>query len=318
MAALALPDWRKWLRTARQKTDMAVLDRRHVYILPTRSGMLFGLMLIGMLLGSINYSLSLGFALTFWLAGLGLIAMLHTWRNLAHLVVVPGKIPPVFAGETARFSYAVSDRRHLERYAIGMQFGKGLPVLGDIPADGLAQIFLPMPTERRGWLHPGRVTVFTQFPLGLFHAWGYVDLNAYCLVYPHPAPHGSTLPSFVAETQPQDGSTISGGDEDFAGLRGYRPGDSMRRVDWKASARDQGIFTKEFEGSGQQVFWLAWEMTSGNDIEARLSLLTRWVLDAYEAGSAWGFSLPGARISPASDEAHFHECLRALALFGSR
>src|SRR3546814_18705107 len=52
-------------------------------LLPTRFGLVYMLMLIGMLVGSINYTLSLGFVVTFLLAGMGTMAMLHTWRNLA-------------------------------------------------------------------------------------------------------------------------------------------------------------------------------------------------------------------------------------------
>jgi uncharacterized protein (DUF58 family) len=315
VTAFAIPDWKKLLRTARQKPDLAILDRRHVYILPTRSGLLFGLVLIGMLIGSINYTLSLGFVLTFWLGGLGVVAMLHTWRNLAHLAVNPGRINPVFAGESAHFDIIVSDRSHRARYAIGLQRGDDTPVLGDIPADGSTAITLSLPAMRRGWLKPGRISVSTQFPLDLFHAWGYVELDAACLVYPRPAPPGAPLPVASVQARPQ-GSLAAGGDEDFSGLRTYREGDSMRRVDWKASAREQGLYTKEFHGQGQQVLWLAWEMASGHGVEARLSLLTRWVLDAHEAGLAWGLRLPGAQFAPASGAAHLRDCLQALALFG--
>ena len=310
---MKIPDWRKLLRTAHQYRDLAVLDRRHVYILPTRSGMLFGMLLLGMLLGAINYSLSLGFVLTFWLGGLGVVAMLHTWRNLVHLEVRPGKTLPVFAGESARFVFLVRDTKHRARLAVGLQQGREPPVMGDIPADGTVSLALALPTSRRGWFKPGRVSLFTQFPLGLFHCWGYVELQSACLVYPRPAPPGLPLPPFSVDAQPQ-GSHATGGDEDFSGLRDYRTGDSLRRVDWKASAREQGMYTKEFEGQGQQVLWLNWEMASGQDTEARVSKLTRWVLEAHEAGLAWGLSLPARQIAPASGDAHLHDCLQELAL----
>ncbi|HEY3327424.1 MAG TPA: DUF58 domain-containing protein [Novimethylophilus sp.] len=308
-------DWKKLLRTARQSRDMATLDRRHVYILPTRAGLLFALILAGMLLGAINYALSLGFVLVFWLSGMGVVAMLHTWRNLAHLAVTPGRINPVFAGETAHFGFLVHDRSHRAHHAIALQHAADAPLHGDIPADGDAAMVLPLPTLRRGWLQAGRLQVFTEFPLGLFRAWGYVELDAACLVYPHPAPPGTPLPAAALQAKPQ-GSHAAGGDEDFSGLRNYKSGDSMRRIDWKASAREQGLYTKEFQGQGQQVLWLSWDMAPGRDPEARLSLLTRWVMDAHEAGLAWGLELPGAKLPPACGEAHLHACLRALALFG--
>ncbi|MGQ0525378.1 MAG: DUF58 domain-containing protein, partial [Betaproteobacteria bacterium] len=64
-----------------------VLVQRRVFILPTRQGLLFAGVLALMLVGSINYALSLGFVLTFLLVGLGLNAMLYTFRNLANLRV---------------------------------------------------------------------------------------------------------------------------------------------------------------------------------------------------------------------------------------
>jgi uncharacterized protein (DUF58 family) len=268
-----------------------------------------------MLLGAINYSLSLGFVLTFWLAGLGLVAMLHTWRNLAHLAVSPGRVNPVFAGEPACFNFILSNRSQRPRYAIGIRHSQNSAEQGDVPADGSTEITLSLSTLRRGWLKPGRITIFTQFPLGLFHAWGYVEPGIACLVYPRPAPPGTALPPASPQVKPQ-GRVAMAGNEDFSGLRTYRPGDSMNRIDWKASARGQGFYTKEFQGQGQQILWLDWEMASGPDVEARLSLLTRWVLDAHAAGLAYGLRLPGGQLQPSSGENHRHDCLRALALFG--
>ena len=317
MALIAFPDWRKLLRTARPRTGSATLDRRHVYILPTRSGLLFGLILMGMLLGSINYSLSLGFVLTFWLAGMGLVAMLHTWRNLAHLDLSPGRTSPVFAGEAATLHYMVADKKLYPRHAIGLQCGNHPPAIGDVPGGGMAEIGIALPTERRGWLRPGRLTVFTQFPLGLFHAWGYVELDMACLIYPRPAPPGKPLPVF--QTWPeQHGRFSTSGDEDFSGLRDYRTGDSMRRIDWKASARGMSLYTKEFEGEGQSQLWLDWETTPGHDTEARLAQLVRWALDAHQESLNFGLKLPGSPIAPGCGDSHLHACLKAMALFGEQ
>src|SRR6185503_10350013 len=52
-----------------------VLVHRRVYIVPARLGWMFGATLLVLLTGSINYALALGFALTFLLAGLGLVGM---------------------------------------------------------------------------------------------------------------------------------------------------------------------------------------------------------------------------------------------------
>src|SRR4029078_7000530 len=64
---------------------------------------LFGGALLILLVGSINYALALGFALTFLLAGMGLAGMARSARNLAQRRVRAARTEPAFAGEAARF-----------------------------------------------------------------------------------------------------------------------------------------------------------------------------------------------------------------------
>jgi hypothetical protein len=80
-----------------------VLEHRRVYILPVSHGYLYALVLLIMLAGSINYQLSLGFVLTFLLAGLGINGILYTFRNLANLRVSAGRTRSVFVGQNAEF-----------------------------------------------------------------------------------------------------------------------------------------------------------------------------------------------------------------------
>jgi uncharacterized protein (DUF58 family) len=310
----ALRDWKTLLRTARPVSRVAVLGRRYIYILPTRQGILFAIVLVCMLVGSINYALNLGFVLTFLLAGLGVIAMLHTWRNLAELTIEAGKTLPVFAGEAARFNLIAADSHRRARYAIAASCSELPPVFFDIPADGRNEFALAVPSTRRGWLSPGRLTVHTEFPLGLFHAWSYVELENRCLVYPHPAPPES-MPPLSGDSGMAGSHATASGDDDFSGLRHYQHGDSLRRIDWKASAREQGMFTKQFQGASSVLLWLDWQLTEG-DTETRISQLTRWTLDAHAGGLTYGLRMPGIEIPPDSGESHFRRCLETLALFG--
>src|SRR3954447_19579386 len=100
------------------ETGTIVLVHRRVYILPTQLGWLFALTLLILLIGSINYALSLGFALTFLLAGMGLVGMVHTTRNLARMAVSAGRPPAVFAGESAQSRLSLDGRVAFDRPAI--------------------------------------------------------------------------------------------------------------------------------------------------------------------------------------------------------
>src|SRR6185295_15807851 len=76
------------------------LDRHRIYILPTRFGVLYGFVLFTMLLASMNYNNSSGFALTFLLGSLALVAMLHCYRNLAGIIIEGVTAGETFAGST--------------------------------------------------------------------------------------------------------------------------------------------------------------------------------------------------------------------------
>src|SRR2546423_10213927 len=92
-----------------------VLVHRRVYIVPAQLGWFFVLTLLILLIGSINYTLSLGFGLTFLLAGLALARMVHTARNLARMAVSAARAEPVFAGATAQLRLYLGARARFER-----------------------------------------------------------------------------------------------------------------------------------------------------------------------------------------------------------
>jgi uncharacterized protein (DUF58 family) len=291
-----------------------VLVQRRVFILPTRQGLAFAFVLLVMLTGSINYSLGLGFVLTFLLGALGVNAMIYTFRNLANLRVTPGRARPVFAGDVAHFTVHLENAGDTDRYAIGLTHDRQGAFFVDVKARTTTSTVARIPAERRGIFKPGRLRLYTRFPLGLYYAWAYLDLDMHCIVYPRPALPGLPLPPATASAAA--GTEHGRGQEDFAGLRQYHVGDSPRHIAWKAAARDQGLLTKQFTGRAETELWLDWSHTPPRmGVEERLSHLARWVLDAHAAGLSYGLRLPGDTVEMAAGEAQRDQCLEALALF---
>lgn len=309
---------RQWVfRLARDETLPIVLGQRRIFILPTGAGYLFAAVLVVMLLGAINYTLSLGHALVFLLAGLGLAAMVHTFRNLLGIAITPGRATPVHAGDTARFPLHLANARDDDRRALGFRFADGDEVLVDLPANGHTRVDVPCPAPRRGRLDPGRLTLATRYPLGLFRAWSYPYPRLSCLVYPKPLQRPLPPPTAVDDPGLARGDA---GHEDFAGLRPHTPSDPPRHIAWKAVARNADawpLLVKHFAGGAGEELWLDWDQLAGEaDDETRLSVLTGWVLAAEQAQIAYGLALPGQRISPTTGAAHCDRCLEALALHG--
>lgn len=288
---------------------------RSIYILPTGYGFLYAVLLLLMLLGSVNYANNLGFLLTFLLIGLGLVAMLHTWRNLVGLELESGRAAPVFAGDDAHFEIRLINRRRWSRPGIQIQIEGRSPIITDLRPAEAETLTLSAKSSCRGRLSLPRFTTSTRYPLGLFNAWVYVELDALCLVYPKPGKNMPEIPT-PEYSHSQMGDRGVGAD-DFAGLRHYRPGDSPRHINWKALAREQGLQTKLFGGDRAERCWLNWYHLSGES-EQRLSQLCRGVLDASSQDIEFGLKLPGHEFKPARGQQHRLECLSALALFGER
>ncbi|MEF8794375.1 DUF58 domain-containing protein [Thiohalorhabdus sp.] len=287
------------------------LDYPRIYILPTRAGAAFAGMLVAMWLGSVNYSSSLGYLLTFLLAGVAFAAMHHIFRNLAGLTVTSTGTEPVFAGGVARFRVRVGDPAGRARWAIGLGCERADKVT-DIPPDGSGWLTLEVPAPSRGWLGPGRFALLTRFPTGLFQAWSWLDPDWTGLVYPRP--EGGAVPGPEAFAATERGGQFGEGDEDFRGLRRYQAGDPPRHLAWRLLARGQELHTKQFAGQAPSKVWLDWQALAGMENEARIARLTRWVLDAERAGHSYGLRLLEAEIHPGQGPEHRHRCLQALAL----
>ncbi|MGB8517915.1 MAG: DUF58 domain-containing protein [Gallionella sp.] len=305
--------FRNWAMRRSVETGTVVLTQRRIYIIPSRQGFAFVIVLILMLLGDINYDLSLGYVLTFLLAMIAVMSMLVTFRNFAHLHIRAGQIEPVFVGEPARFVFHFDNPGKQIRYQIHLHDDAKNSTLFDLPAGISTTINLAIPTARRGWLDSDRLTLHTGFPLGLFYAWTYIHFDVRALVYPQPA-LSSPLPAATAHDG--TGKILVAGDEDFSGLRNYVAGDAMPRIAWKALAREQGLQVKQFTAPQGSDLWLDWAQLGDMAQEQKLQVLTRWVLDADAQNLRYGLRLPNTELLPQNNPSHRAECLRNLALFG--
>jgi uncharacterized protein (DUF58 family) len=306
----------RWaLRVRPPEPAPIVLSQRRVYVLPTPAGIAYTTALGVILLGAMNYNLSLGHALVFLLAGLGIVAILHTFRNLVQLSLRPGRCESVFAGEQARFDLIVDNPRPDARTSLRLFFHDRPPLELDIGPSATTIASLGLHTEKRGWLPMPRVTIETTWPLGLVRAWSYAAPDLACLVYPTPA---VKAPALTWSGDDAQGTTRDGrGSDDFSGLRKHQVADPPRHVAWKAVARQQDgpLLTKLFSGAAAQRLWLDWEMLpDAMGVEQRLSVLARWMLDADAAGLAWGLRMPAVRLEPENGPPHLAAGLRILAL----
>lgn len=305
---------RRWARKRHGvDADPLTLPSRRIYILPTGMGIAFALMLTAMFIGAMNYANNLALGLTFLLGSLALIAMHYCHRNLSGIVIRSASSEPVFAGHDATFHIALDNTAPLARHELLVANDQGTTNPQLVPANGRTVFDLQLPAPRRGILTLDHFEIITRHPFSLFRAWTHVHMNLTCVVYPKPAARGISPP--LVETDTGGAQDSARGDEDFAGMRPFHPGDSPRRIAWKAYAREQGLQVKVFAGTAVTSHIFDWDALTGLGTEARLSQLCRWIEDAYGNGRAFALKLPGVDIPANIGPAHRQRCLTALALF---
>jgi uncharacterized protein (DUF58 family) len=305
-----------WARRRQGDDQLPVtLNSRRIYILPTRAGLAFAALLLTMLLAGLNYSNSMALLFTFLLAGFGLIAMHLCHRNLAGTMVRGIATADAFAGEHGRLLLTLENTADSARIGLECEVAGSEPSQVSVPARSTARAEVEVPLEKRGRWVIERVKLSTSFPFGLFRAWTWLHVPLALLAWP--VPRGRREPPAETATGGSALAVHRAGDEEWAGLRAFRDGDSPRQVAWRAYARGRGLLVKTYESPAapHRTFDLA--QVPGADIEPRLEQLAAWIVAAHARGERYGLRLGSTEAPPGSGNEHRARCLDGLALYGT-
>jgi uncharacterized protein (DUF58 family) len=289
------------------------IHHKRIYILPTKRGWVFLASLLLMLVVSINYALSLGYALCFLLTGLFAATLIETYKNLAGIGIDSIQSKNVFAGDKAEFNIemtsGVSSRHDIE------VFTADATGVCSIDANAKSYCHLVVDAQKRGSLALGRLTLKSRYPLGLWYTWCYLHTPAAAIVYPKPESNPPPLPSSATDNDGDKNTQERSGD--VAGLRNYQEGDSPSHIAWKSVARGQGLLVKMFEDNqlGGEVM-LSQQATNHIEVESQLARLCAWVLEAENTQTHYAMSLSDSQLELNIGEVHKKRALESLALHG--
>jgi uncharacterized protein (DUF58 family) len=288
------------------------INRRRVYILPTRLGFTLALTLVGMLIAGLNYNSNLGLAFAFLMVSVALVTMHHCNRNLLGLQVDVTPEVDAFAGREAGFEFVLRNDSNVDRRDIEIRCAAG-SATRSVAARSSEPVPVAVPVAQRGVTRIAQFELRTRYPFGWFHSWTYVQgsLTAYVA----PFPQGSRMLP-VAGGAGLVSRSENRGDEDFAGLRAYEPGVPLKHMAWKVLARGGEAAVRSYTSLAAQPEWLEWSALEGQDTETRLSQLCLWVVESEAAQRLYGLRIPGKEIPPSRGAAHRFACLRALAVYG--
>jgi len=306
----------RWAR-ARQGPDTLPLQlqARRLYILPTRAGLAFALLLFIMLVAGLNYGNSLALFLTFTLAGFMLVGMHECQRTLRGLELAQAQAADCHAGDDGLVELRFVNASTLPRRALAARTPGLAPTAFELPRDGGATVQVKFHAPRRGRHRLGRIELSTTAPFGLFRCWTWLYLPLEAVVYPRPA-GTRPLPVPSAGRLAQQAAAAAHGEDEWDGLRAYQSGDSPRAIAWKSWARGGPLLVAQYAGSGGSDYLLGFAGLESLDLEARLSQLAAWIAECARRDAACGLRLPAAQAPPARGAAHRAALLRQLALYG--
>jgi uncharacterized protein (DUF58 family) len=311
----------RWWQSRLPLTDQQTLHQRNVYIVPTAPGWMLAATLLVLLVASINFQLNLGYITTFLLAGSALAGMHVCHSNLRGLRL---SLPPPesgFARRSLPVRVELSNPDHHVRHGVGVgPAGSGVGALAyvDLAAQSTTPVELALSWPTRG-RHPlPALTAETRFPLGTFRVWTIWRPAATVLVYPGPETPCPPLPPGEPSGTTGLRAAVSQGAE-FDGVRPWRRGDPLKSVVWKKAAKVMAagngeLVSREQTQAQHSELWLDWRSCGATGLEAQLSRLCAWVVQADRLGLRYGLRLPAVTLQPDEGEGHRRRCLEALAL----
>lgn len=215
-------------------------------------------------------------------------------------------LAPGYPGETRTVSLTVAGRgvAHLRhRWPDGLD-GRSVDTIVSPPATIETEVTL----AGRGVHDLGAISAWRRDPLGLVESYSSVSTDASVVVYPqvYRAAGGDGLSTLLADEHRVERQA-------FDTLREYRPGDPLRRIHWKSSAKHDEFLVTEFASDRRtQTLSIAAEAEPGaaDDMATAVGTVA---LQALRAGLDVAVTLPDESVPAGSGDAHRANLLGVLA-----
>src|ERR1700690_781828 len=162
------------------------IDRRRIYILPTRFGLMLAALIVAMLIAGLNYNSNLGLAFPFLMARPPVVAMHHCHRNLLGLGVDVNVEADAFAGGDAAFEFTLRNPSTVDRRDIEIRLAADAEAVQSVAANSDERVTVSAAVTRRGVRRFRQFGLRPRYPYGWFRAWTYVQGSLSAFVAPQP------------------------------------------------------------------------------------------------------------------------------------
>lgn len=305
--------WFQWARQRNAPGEPQQLKNANLYILPSRFGLAYGVVLLTLFLCAINYQISAIFLFTFFLAVIGMISAWATHANLKGLMIASTEIADVPRGSPVAVRLSIKSMRGPCFSLQCSIHSEDAQTLDYLPSEG-GQVSLYLQGSRRGCFTLPPIQLCSVFPFGLFRTWGYVFFDKPYYVYPEPVSPGFWPPA--ASSDEISNKKSQPGIEDLENLKPVNnPWTQANRIAWKIAARGQGWYLKTMSSPEGRLWLFKLDDIPSMDIEQKLQHVSYWLIEAEQQGLVYGLELKGIRTEFSQGANHLKQCLRQLALY---
>ena len=141
----------RWTASRVRPKEKVTLDRRMIYILPTRHGLMFVFAASLVFMAAINYAVSLAFGLAFLMVSIFILSILYSFNNLNQLKTPrPCLVPRFFCGDYAVFKIELSCFSGRNREALELSFRESHATYVDIIKNDHEPVEVFIKTGERG------------------------------------------------------------------------------------------------------------------------------------------------------------------------
>ncbi len=233
-------------------------------------------------------------------------------RNLDVEVVFPEE---VFAGTEAMLAIRLSaERRWWPAFLVTVALGENELLFPFLRARLQEVKHLPVLFARRGVFSVSGVRISSSFPFNFFTRYITLAMKAEIVVFPKPRRCDPWVLS--GDLERRSGEVIvdrMGYDLDILSIRDYVPGDPMKYINWKSTAKTGSLKTKELAAIEERPVILDMDRPRVEDLEWSLSCATYWVLRLTRSRVPVGLVMGGETIRPGVSRAHRRSILERLA-----
>ncbi|KGJ92803.1 DUF58 domain-containing protein [Colwellia psychrerythraea] len=320
-------NFERWLARRIPSQSEHQLNSRNIMIYPTRFGLAYlGFVILVFLLGT-NYQNNIILLLSYLLASLFISVMLHSFYNFSQLRFYSRAKQQGYAEEPLNFSIKIMAKKN--HYDINVHFSDRTLNSQIVTLlhckQGEQELTLAYKSSKRGRHNLGRITIYSEYCLGIFKSKTVLNFGHYAIIYPKAksliaGQYQLSSSHDEASMESFQSSNIVGTD-DFSELKSFVRGESRARTAWKQLAKGQGHFSKHYQASTSQLQWLKLSEMPSNNLEIQLAYLSFLIGELSTTNQNFGLDLSAEtankamNIQPNSGFKHQQECLTALALY---